>query len=136
MISACCNKLLQDVRYCRSMIGQQLITLNLAIYLVTVCRILSVCSEENYEKLNQSPFLCLDAVYITTLLRKGYGFPDSQFLQVTHKGSLFWFIVFLAGKCYLIWIVLNAFFQIARKINNVEVSWALGAALHMLDDIV
>ena len=31
---------------------------------------------------------------------------------------------------------LNALLQIARKINNVEVSWALGAALHMLDDIV
>lgn len=63
-----------------------------------------VCSMESYEKLNKSPFLCLDAVYITTLLRKGYGFRDSQFLQI------------------------------ARKINNVEVSWALGAALHMLDD--
>jgi hypothetical protein len=28
----------------------------------------------------------------------------------------------------------NVLLQIARKINNVEVSWALGAALHMLDD--
>lgn len=26
------------------------------------------------------------------------------------------------------------YYQIARKINNVEMSWALGAALHMLED--
>ncbi|XP_028409036.1 ectonucleoside triphosphate diphosphohydrolase 5-like [Dendronephthya gigantea] len=63
-----------------------------------------VCLMGSYEKLDKSPFLCLDAVYITTLLRKGYGFHNSQFLQI------------------------------ARKINNVEVSWALGAALHMLEE--
>lgn len=44
----------------------------------------SVCSMEEYEEtLTKSPFLCLDAVYITTLLRTGYGFRDSQYLQVT-----------------------------------------------------
>lgn len=63
-----------------------------------------VCSEEGKEMLLDNPFLCLDAVYITTLLRNGFGFQETQIFQVT------------------------------RKINNVELSWALGAALHMLHD--
>lgn len=61
-----------------------------------------VCSDEGKGALANVPFLCLDAVYVTTLLRNGYGFQETQV------------------------------FQVARRINNVELSWALGAALHML----
>ncbi|KAF3844817.1 hypothetical protein F7725_007980 [Dissostichus mawsoni] len=44
-----------------------------------------------------SPFLCMDLTYITCLLKDGFGFKDSTVLQL------------------------------AKKVNNVETSWALGA---------
>ncbi|XP_068607888.1 ectonucleoside triphosphate diphosphohydrolase 5-like [Brachionichthys hirsutus] len=44
-----------------------------------------------------SPFLCMDMTYITCLLKDGFGFKDSTVLQL------------------------------AKKVNNVETSWALGA---------
>ncbi|XP_048831085.1 ectonucleoside triphosphate diphosphohydrolase 5 [Brienomyrus brachyistius] len=44
-----------------------------------------------------SPFLCMDMTYITCLLKEGFGFKD------------------------------NTVLQLAKKVNNVEMSWALGA---------
>lgn len=44
-----------------------------------------------------SPFLCMDLTYITCLLKEGFGFKD------------------------------NTVLQLAKKVNNVETSWALGA---------
>ncbi|XP_072313317.1 ectonucleoside triphosphate diphosphohydrolase 5 [Eucyclogobius newberryi] len=44
-----------------------------------------------------SPFLCMDLTYITCLLKEGFGFKD------------------------------NTMLQLAKKVNNVETSWALGA---------
>ncbi|KAM9354862.1 ectonucleoside triphosphate diphosphohydrolase 5 [Pholidichthys leucotaenia] len=44
-----------------------------------------------------NPFLCMDLTYITCLLKEGFGFKDSTMLQL------------------------------AKKLNNVETSWALGA---------
>uniref|UniRef100_A0A8C5EJK5 nucleoside diphosphate phosphatase n=1 Tax=Gouania willdenowi TaxID=441366 RepID=A0A8C5EJK5_GOUWI len=44
-----------------------------------------------------SPFLCMDMTYITCLLKEGFGFKDSTVLRL------------------------------AKKVNNVETSWALGA---------
>ncbi|XP_004082620.2 ectonucleoside triphosphate diphosphohydrolase 5 [Oryzias latipes] len=44
-----------------------------------------------------SPFLCMDMTYITCLLKEGFGFKDSTVLHL------------------------------AKKVNNVETSWALGA---------
>uniref|UniRef100_A0A673AS73 nucleoside diphosphate phosphatase n=1 Tax=Sphaeramia orbicularis TaxID=375764 RepID=A0A673AS73_9TELE len=44
-----------------------------------------------------SPFLCMDMTYITCLLKEGFGFKD------------------------------NTVLQLAKKVNNVETSWALGA---------
>ncbi|XP_075900859.1 ectonucleoside triphosphate diphosphohydrolase 5 isoform X1 [Nelusetta ayraudi] len=46
-----------------------------------------------------SPFLCMDLTYITCLLKDGFGFKESTALQLT------------------------------KKVDNVESSWALGAAL-------
>lgn len=60
------------------------------------------CSNESKAMLATSPFLCLDSIYITTLLRNGYGFQETQIFHLT------------------------------KKIKNVELSWALGAALHMV----
>ncbi|KAJ8410143.1 hypothetical protein AAFF_G00201240 [Aldrovandia affinis] len=45
-----------------------------------------------------SPFLCMDMAYITCLLKEGFGFKEDTVLQLT------------------------------KKVNNVEASWALGAA--------
>uniref|UniRef100_A0AAX7SGU2 nucleoside diphosphate phosphatase n=1 Tax=Astatotilapia calliptera TaxID=8154 RepID=A0AAX7SGU2_ASTCA len=44
-----------------------------------------------------NPFLCMDMTYITCLLKEGFGFKDSTVLHL------------------------------AKKVNNVETSWALGA---------
>ncbi|KAF7201878.1 ectonucleoside triphosphate diphosphohydrolase 5 [Nothobranchius furzeri] len=44
-----------------------------------------------------NPFLCMDMTYITCLLKEGFGFKESTMLQL------------------------------AKKVNNVETSWALGA---------
>uniref|UniRef100_A0A3Q0RFC8 nucleoside diphosphate phosphatase n=1 Tax=Amphilophus citrinellus TaxID=61819 RepID=A0A3Q0RFC8_AMPCI len=44
-----------------------------------------------------NPFLCMDLTYITCLLKEGFGFKDSTVLHL------------------------------AKKVNNVETSWALGA---------
>uniref|UniRef100_A0A9L0TS73 nucleoside diphosphate phosphatase n=1 Tax=Equus caballus TaxID=9796 RepID=A0A9L0TS73_HORSE len=52
-----------------------------------------------------SPFLCMDLSYITALLRDGFGFADSTILQL------------------------------AKKVNNIETGWALGATFHLLQSL-
>ncbi|XP_062973929.1 nucleoside diphosphate phosphatase ENTPD5 isoform X2 [Elgaria multicarinata webbii] len=52
-----------------------------------------------------SPFLCMDLSYITALLKEGFGFGDRTILQL------------------------------AKKVNNVETSWALGATFHLLQSL-
>ncbi|XP_074852910.1 nucleoside diphosphate phosphatase ENTPD5 isoform X2 [Carettochelys insculpta] len=52
-----------------------------------------------------SPFLCMDLTYITVLLKEGFGFED------------------------------NTLLQLAKKVNNIETSWALGATFHLLQSL-
>ncbi|XP_039597697.1 ectonucleoside triphosphate diphosphohydrolase 5 isoform X1 [Polypterus senegalus] len=52
-----------------------------------------------------SPFLCMDMTYITALLKEGFGFKEHTVLHLT------------------------------KKVNNVETSWALGAAFHLLQSL-
>lgn len=52
-----------------------------------------------------SPFLCMDLTYITCLLKDGFGFKD------------------------------NTELQLAKKVKNVEASWALGATLNHFHDL-
>ncbi|KAK6478909.1 ectonucleoside triphosphate diphosphohydrolase 5-like isoform X1 [Huso huso] len=52
-----------------------------------------------------SPYLCMDMTYITALLKDGFGFKESTVLKLT------------------------------KKVNNVETSWALGAAFHLLQSL-
>ncbi|GCC34321.1 ectonucleoside triphosphate diphosphohydrolase 5 [Chiloscyllium punctatum] len=52
-----------------------------------------------------SPFLCMDLTYITALLKEGFGFYD------------------------------NTELQLAKKVNNIETSWALGAAFHLIQSL-
>ncbi|XP_078090488.1 ectonucleoside triphosphate diphosphohydrolase 5 [Mustelus asterias] len=52
-----------------------------------------------------SPFLCMDLTYITALLKEGFGFYDHTELQL------------------------------AKKVNNIETSWALGAAFHLIQSL-
>uniref|UniRef100_A0A8D3DBE0 nucleoside diphosphate phosphatase n=1 Tax=Scophthalmus maximus TaxID=52904 RepID=A0A8D3DBE0_SCOMX len=52
-----------------------------------------------------SPFLCMDMTYITCLLKEGFGFKD------------------------------NTVLQLAKKVNNVETSWALGATFDYFRDL-
>ncbi|XP_043553020.1 ectonucleoside triphosphate diphosphohydrolase 5 isoform X2 [Chiloscyllium plagiosum] len=61
---------------------------------------------ENFNKATKgSPFLCMDLTYITALLKEGFGFYD------------------------------NTELQLAKKVNNIETSWALGAAFHLIQSL-
>lgn len=57
------------------------------------------CSSES----KSSPYLCLDATFIVTLFKEGYGFSDDRPLTLK------------------------------KKIHDVEISWALGATLDLFD---
>uniref|UniRef100_A0A4W3JBY8 nucleoside diphosphate phosphatase n=1 Tax=Callorhinchus milii TaxID=7868 RepID=A0A4W3JBY8_CALMI len=52
-----------------------------------------------------SPFLCMDLTYITALLKEGFGFYDHTELQLK------------------------------KKVNNIETSWTLGAAFHLIQSL-
>ncbi|XP_048340849.1 nucleoside diphosphate phosphatase ENTPD5 isoform X2 [Sphaerodactylus townsendi] len=61
---------------------------------------------DNMERYSSaSPFLCMDLSYITALLKEGFGFGDSTILQL------------------------------AKKVNNIETGWALGATFHLLQSL-
>nr|XP_056707214.1 nucleoside diphosphate phosphatase ENTPD5 isoform X2 [Euleptes europaea] len=61
---------------------------------------------DNLERYSSaSPFLCMDITYITALLKEGFGFGDSTMLQL------------------------------AKKVNNIETGWALGATFHLLQSL-
>ncbi|GCB64337.1 ectonucleoside triphosphate diphosphohydrolase 5 [Scyliorhinus torazame] len=61
--------------------------------------------EDLNEATTGSPFLCMDLTYITALLKEGFGFYDHTELQL------------------------------AKKVNNIETSWALGAAFHLIQSL-
>ncbi|XP_041071246.1 ectonucleoside triphosphate diphosphohydrolase 5 [Carcharodon carcharias] len=61
--------------------------------------------EDLNEATRGSPFLCMDLTYITVLLKEGFGFYD------------------------------NTELQLAKKVNNIETSWALGAAFHLIQSL-
>ncbi len=50
------------------------------------------------------PFLCMDLTFIYTILTVGYGLPNDKIINVHNE------------------------------VNKMEISWALGAAFHMLND--
>ncbi|XP_077179324.1 nucleoside diphosphate phosphatase ENTPD5 isoform X4 [Paroedura picta] len=61
---------------------------------------------DNLERYSSaSPFLCMDLCYITALLKEGFGFGDGTILQL------------------------------AKKVNNIETGWALGATFHLLQTL-
>ncbi|KAM8921291.1 nucleoside diphosphate phosphatase ENTPD5 [Pelodytes ibericus] len=61
---------------------------------------------ENMDKYSsQTPFLCMDLTYIAVLLREGFGFEDTILLQLT------------------------------KKMDDVEMSWTLGAIFHVLQSL-
>ncbi|XP_069772167.1 ectonucleoside triphosphate diphosphohydrolase 5 [Narcine bancroftii] len=52
-----------------------------------------------------SPFLCMDLTYIAALLKEGFGFYDDTKLHLT------------------------------KKVNDIETSWSLGAAFHLIQSL-
>lgn len=86
-----------------------------------------VCSSLSVRP-QQSPFLCLDLVYISVLLQE-LGFSTDKQLKVrvapgpeTRPGSH----QNLTVLCV---------FQLARTMNHVGLSWSLGAAFHHLNTL-
>lgn len=57
----------------------------------------------NHKSSSEEPFMCLDMTYIYAILTRGYGLPDEKIVNVH------------------------------QKVNNMEISWALGAAFDMID---
>lgn len=55
------------------------------------------------QELKMSPYLCLDSTYIVALLMEGFGFTEDRKLTLQ------------------------------KKIDGVEVSWALGATLNLFE---
>lgn len=50
-----------------------------------MCCILVCSNQSDEDTSSRRPFLCLDAVYATILLWKGYGFPGSQMIRVMYS---------------------------------------------------
>ena len=68
--------------------------------------ILSVCNSSPVfdESDKENSFMCMDLAYIYSLLKDGYGLPNDKEINVY------------------------------RELGNMEISWALGAAFHMIND--
>ncbi|XP_062900400.1 ectonucleoside triphosphate diphosphohydrolase 5 isoform X3 [Mobula hypostoma] len=64
-----------------------------------------IVCEDINEVTTGSPFLCMDLTYITALLKEGFGFYDDTKLHL------------------------------AKKVNDIETSWALGAAFHFIQSL-
>lgn len=96
-----------------------------------------------------NPFMCMDLTYISLLLQE-FGFPRNKALKV--RICLFSLPVpFMARgagtllpACQPGWPFTHAhgplspslcLFQLTRKIDNVETSWALGATFHYIDSL-
>lgn len=83
-----------------------------------------------------SPFLCMDMTYITCLLKEGFGFKDSTVLQVSASPDSPPRLPCASPEAPRLTNLLRPSVrpsvclsdrQLAKKVNNVETSWALGA---------
>lgn len=70
---------------------------------ITVGDFINGATEVCSKKDDSLPYLCLDATYIAVLLKEGYGFTEDRKLTLR------------------------------MKINDVEISWALGATLDLFE---
>lgn len=86
----------------------------------------SVCSGPSAEP-QQNPFLCLDLVYISVLLQE-FGFPPHQQLRVSPPSLLLIIKLIVSSD----WVSVP---QLARTINQVETSWALGATFNYMETL-
>lgn len=73
----------------------------------------------------QDPFLCLDLVYISVLLQE-FGFPPHQQLRVSPPPPPILLIVSPDPVSVS---------QLAKTINQVETSWALGATFNYMESL-
>ncbi|XP_053730742.1 ectonucleoside triphosphate diphosphohydrolase 6 isoform X2 [Synchiropus splendidus] len=82
-----------------------------------------VCADSYPGPLNRGPFLCLDLLYISVLLQE-LGFPPHKQLKVTTWTTIREESRHDLNECLVL--------QLARTINHMETSWALGATVHYL----
>lgn len=69
----------------------------------------------------------MDLTFIYALLSQGFGLPDSKILNV---------FIHINKKIISLFFKINFFFKfkIYNQVNKMEISWALGAAFHLLDN--
>lgn len=79
------------------------------------------CASPNAEQ----PFMCLDLSFISILLEYGFGLKPYTELQVIIKSLCVSHICFIS-------FFINEQFQLYKKINGHETSWALGCAWSIL----
>ena len=90
----------------------------------------------------QSPFQCLDLVYISVLLQE-LGFPPTKQFKVrnTRVQDLGQSLGQRPGSRARVWARVQdltccvCVLQLARTINEVETSWALGATFHYIESL-
>lgn len=73
------------------------------------------------------PFMCLDLTFIYVLLRNGFGLEPSTKLYVSET-FLLQNVIFTSRYSKM------CLLQLYKKINEHELSWALGAAFNVLQN--
>lgn len=83
-----------------------------------------VCATANVDQ----PFMCLDVTYISILLKDGFGLDSKTKIKVR-------FHFFVNFMKILKLIHPFHFQQLYKKIDDHEISWALGCAYNLLADV-
>lgn len=73
------------------------------------------------------PFMCMDLIYISVLLKDAYGLDKKTKIKVI-------FHLFIPNNiCEWRRIILLLYLQLYRTVNGHQVTWALGCAYNLLD---
>lgn len=84
-----------------------------------------------------TPYLCLELVYVSTLLEDGFGFASQTPLLVCENITHTLTVKFHVFYCLLVTKQMRSqsfllYFQLAKKINGYEICWALGAMFDVM----
>lgn len=94
-----------------------------------VAKAKEVCATANTDQ----PFMCLDLTYIAVLLKDGYGLNMKTNIKVSHTCTSVYIYMSLSQENIV--LIFISVFQLYKKIDGHEISWALGCAYNMLADM-